>query len=395
MIPRTLALAMLALAVPTAASAQTLGLAPFTGPRAPAIRGSVRDALEARGATVVDAEGGDVDGVVRGAITGRRASPRLALTLVDRSGAERASETARVPAGRRGARAIAAAVAALLEAAGELAPASADAAPPARAREDAAPAREAAPADAAPPPSETPGRRDARPYLHALVGLSLRNRELSVELSTGRLVHAVPLYPEVLGELRVHPLAGAGDPLLAGLRVRARFAYALFFESETPSAQVIGGAAWSAEGDLAWHVPLDEGVVELGPLLGGGFASYGLDDNAFLPTVDYGAFDARAALRIRAIDERLVIRAEAGYRLGIGSGALADAFGTPIGHGVVVEGGLEGMLPFDQNVGLSWMAALEWSHAWLGFEGNAAQELAAGGEERFVRARLGVGIATR
>ncbi len=396
---RTLALALacLALVAPAAAHAQRLGLEPFTGPRGAQVRALVRQALEGRATAVIDVEPGearDVDGVVRGETSGRRASPRLVLTLVDRGGAERARETVRVSAGRRGRRAIDRAVGALLDAAGPLEAAPVETpAPEPPTRE---PATEPAAAADDPAPRASTSGAPAVPWLHLLVGLSLRNRDLSVSLSTGRLVHAIPLYPEVLGELRVRPLAGTGEPLLAGLRARARFAYALFFESETPSAQVIGGAAWSLDGDLAWLAPLDDaGIVELGPVLGGGFTSYGLDDNAFVTTVEYGTFDARAATRIRAMGDTVVIRAEAGYHLAIGSGALAEAFGSPIGHGLAVEGGLEGMIPLDGDVGLSWLAAIEWSHTWLGFEGAAAQELASGGEEQFARGRVAVGISAR
>ncbi|MBX3276133.1 MAG: hypothetical protein KF729_38125, partial [Sandaracinaceae bacterium] len=248
------------------------------------------------------------------------------------------------------------------------------------------------------PAPERAGARASvrRPFLHFLAGLSLRNRDVVLAVADGRLLHSVPLYPEVLGELRVRPLAGGDEPLLAGLEVRARVGYALFFESTTPSGQVIGGAAWSLEGDLGWLAPLDDaGLVELGPRVGGGFTSYGLDDNAFVPTVEYGSFEARAATRIRAMDEQLVIRAEAGYRLALGGGALAQAYGSPTGHGVVLEAGLEGIAPFDDSIGLSWLVALEWSHGWLGLDGPASQELARSGEERFFRGRAGVGLAFR
>ncbi|MCB9596494.1 MAG: hypothetical protein H6719_27470 [Sandaracinaceae bacterium] len=395
-----LALGLLALVAPAFASAQRLGLEPFSGPRNRQVRAAVRDALEARVDAVVDVDAGelgDVDGVVRGETSGRRATPRLALTLVDREGTTRATETVRIPSGRRASRAIASAVASLLESAGDLAPAPAVVEPEPSRREPTPRAEVVERDDPAPPPSTSSSSGSAaRPYLHLLAGISLRNRDLTVSLSSGRLVHTVPLLPEVLAELRVLPLVGAGDPLLTGLQARVRFAYALFFESETPSSQVIGGAAWSLEGDLGWLVPLDDaGIVELGPRLGGGFGSYGLDDNAFVPTVEYGSFEARAATRLHAIDEELVIRAEAGYRLALGSGALAENFGSPIGHGLVVEGGLEGIFPLDENVALSWLAAVEWQHVWLSFEGTGAQELAAGGEERFIRGRFAIGIALR
>ena len=55
-----------------------------------------------------------------------------------------------------------------------------------------------------------PAAAQHRVWLEALAGISLRNRDLTVSLSSGRLVHTVPLLPEVLAELRVLPLVVAG-----------------------------------------------------------------------------------------------------------------------------------------------------------------------------------------
>ncbi|MBX3270777.1 MAG: hypothetical protein KF729_10970, partial [Sandaracinaceae bacterium] len=81
-------------------AAQRVAVEPFEGPGASAAGASVRRALEAR-VTVVDATD-DPDGTVRGTVRGRGARAALALALVDRDGAQRASAEARPVTGARG-----------------------------------------------------------------------------------------------------------------------------------------------------------------------------------------------------------------------------------------------------------------------------------------------------
>ena len=387
----TIVLALLCLAAPAAVSAQRVGLAPFSGPRHRQIRRVVRSALEDRVDTVVDVEADDpvdVDAVVTGQTTGRRARPRLTLVLLDSNGSELAREELRVTANRRGQRAVNRAVGSLLEAAGDLSPAPADDPEPEPAAVDDYEEPEEEAEDSG---EDRPSA--GRPFLHLLVGLSLRNRSLVASTAGARqLGNDLPLYPEFNAEVRVRPLAGSGDPLLAGIRIRGRFAYALFFESQTPSAQVIGGSAWSVEGEAGWLAPIEE-IAELGVSLGGGFSSYGLDDNVFVPTVEYASFEARAVTRIRAIEEELVIRAEAGYRYAAGGGPFTDSYGSVEGHGLVVEGGLEGIFALDSSFGISWLVGVEYQSTWLSFSGMPTMELAESGSESFVRGRLGVGLA--
>jgi len=395
-------LGLLCFAVPSRSSAQEVGLAPFSGPRHRVIRRVVRAALEER-VTVVDLDSedpGGADAVLTGATRGPRSRPRLTLVLLSRDGDELARQVLRVAQNRRGERAIGRAVRSLLDEAGDFAAAetpssSGDEVPPDPYGPADEPSEPSEPAAEPARPRPTSASASANPYLHLLVGLSLRNREFSAQLGGATEVrNVIRLFPELLGEARIRPMVGSGDPLLEGIRLRVRFGYALFFESATPSGQVIGGAAWSLEGDAAWLAQLLDDL-ELGVSVGGGYATYGLDDNAFVPTVNYGSFEARAVTRVRAIGEELVIRAEAGYRYANGSGPTADRYGSIDGHGVVFEGGFEGIYPFDTNVALSWMAAIEWQNAWLSFSGTASDQLANGGSDGFIRARFAVGLALR
>ncbi len=352
----------------------------------------VRRALEQR-AEVLDVEGSTRDAAGRASVVAaaradglvvpslsrrRRRRPELTLVLYGVGGDELARRSLALPR-RRPERAIGAAVAGLLEGF----------------RPRRAPLVEPAPAVAAAPVSapEPSARSDAlhRPYLRFHAGLSIRDRDLEVQADTS-LRHSIPLYPELLVEGEVRPL-GADDPWLYALRLRLRFAYALFFESATRAGQEVGGGAFSFGGDLAWLAPL--GVVELGPVFGGGYEAYELQDNPILPSVGYAHLDARAALRIRALDEQLVLRAEVGYRFSAGSGPLTERLGSLEGSGVVVSGGIAGSVPLDADLGFDWGLDVDWQQSWLGFGGSPPGAPAASGLERFVRGRLTVGLALR
>lgn len=340
------------------------------------VEGSTRDAAER--ASIVAAS--RADGLVVPSLSGARRRPELTLVLYGAAGDELARRSLVLPRGRPG-RALRAAVARLLEG---FRPRRAPLVEPAP-----EPSMPVSPVSAPEPPSGSDAHH--RPYLRFHAGLSIRDRDLEVQADTA-LRHSIPLYPELLVEAEVRPLGG-GDPWLYALRLRLRFAYALFFESATRAGQEVGGGAFSLGGDLAWLAPL--GVVELGPVLGGGYEAYELQDNPILPSVGYAHLDARAALRIRALDEQLVLRAEVGYRFSAGSGPLIERHGSLEGNGAVVSAGIAGTVPLGAELGFGWGLDVDWQQSWLGFGGSPPGTPAASGLERFVRGRLTLGLALR
>lgn len=362
------------------------------------------EALTTRAARAQLARRAGAQLVVLGESRGRRGRTQLTLAFYDATGSERASGTISVRPGRRGRRAISRELARLIDDVGPLeafeASAASEAPAPSSAGHRAAVEAPSARPAVAPRADEslnadaagTDG--PARPWLRVHAGLGLRNRSFTARTSGSReLRHDLPLYPELLLSVSARPLASLGEPLLSGIVVRGRFEHSLLFESETPAAQVVGGAAWGLSGEVGWMAPLEDSI-ELGAFVGGGFSSYGLDDNAFIPTVEYAHLSARAAMSIRILDELLVLGAEGGYQYVIGGGPLAATYGSDLyGHGMVAAGRLGGAIPIASDFALDWGVEVEWQHTWLSFGGTATEAVAASGNEEAVRARLLVGVA--
>ena len=409
---RVLCLLTILLSVPASALAQArprAAVLPLSGRRAGPATRLVRGAIEDH-ADVVDSEEADpgdqggraalaqqlgVDLLVVGSVSGSRRRPRVALTFVDARGEERATETANVPRGGRGRRALRRMMNRAFDAIGPLEPVAPEPEPdpePIYDTEDPAAADDGDNDDG---DSGSSGFSDGqyRPFLRLRVGLSTRNRHLDVAVGAGRdLRHNIDLYPEFLAEAIVRPLAFLGEELLYGVRVRLRFEYALYWESADPMGNVFGGSQWGFSGDAGYLLPIAD-IVELGGTIGGGTTAYQLDANPFVPSVEYAHLELRAVSRIRAYDELLILHADLGYRYARGSGQLPADFGDMDGNGIVFAGGVSGTILLDSSIGLDYAFELEWQRLWFSFGGMPADTLAMGGSEESVRGRFLVGLS--
>lgn len=339
-----------------------------------------------------------VDLVISGSSSGSRRRSRLELTFTDASGQERATESATIPPGGRGRRALRRMMNRAFETIGPIEPV------PAAAPEPVIPDE---PYDDEPveDPDEDSGsngytssvdgfsRGDQyRPWLRLHVGISTRNRTLDLGVPGDPRRHDVVLYPEFLAQAEVRPLAFLRDDVLYGVRVRVRFEYALYWESLDDADNVIGGSQYGFSADAGYLLPIAD-ILELGATLGGGHSAYQLDDNVFVPSVEYSHFELRAITRIRAFGELLILTGELGYRYARGSGGLTDQFGDLDGNGVVFAGGIGGTVLIDPAFGFDYGFELEWQRIWMSFGGMPTDRLAESGSEELVRGRFLVGMS--
>ncbi|MGE0788462.1 MAG: hypothetical protein AB7S26_22495 [Sandaracinaceae bacterium] len=415
------AIACAAFAIPSPSLAQRRPRAavfPMGGRGSPAITRAVRSAVEEH-ADLVEASGDDpgdpseraatavelrADVLVVGHVGGTRRRQRLSLTFIDARGEERDRQSGALPRGGRAVRTIQRMVSRGFDAIGPIAAPEPEPEPAER------PWYDRGEDDLEPEEHEDPSGGSSggdeggllsygdhfRPWLRAHVGIGLRNRHLDVQIGGGRddLRHNIDFFPEFLAEAEVRPLAFLHEDLLYGIRVRARFEYALYWESADPSGNVFGGTQFGFSADAGYLVPL-AGLLELGATLGGGISSYQIDANPFVPSLDYSHFELRAVGRIRAYEDLLILHADLGYRYARGAGALPEMFGDMDGNGVVFSGGASGTILVTDDIGIDYGFELEWQRVWFSFSGMPSDTLAMSGSDELVRGRLLVGMSVQ
>lgn len=327
---------------------------------------------------------------IGGSVSGRGARRSVQLTARSSSGAELAQENARLGRGAAGRRAVTTAVQNLLEAAlGNLAveaslasaePSSTEAEPETETEAETEHAQPSAPQDSLADPA----------ILSVAIGTVIRTRDTEIRLMNGgQQTYGSGAYWEATARVELRPLAHE-QGLARGLFLRLDYAHALGLGSRDTSGAQYETVYFRAYGDVGFLFGLGD-VVELGAAVGFGWDAYKIATNPILPGVEYPFLRPAVRLRVRLLQELVVLDADIGFRSIFsranfnGFGASGDSFGLDAGLGI---GGL-----FD--FGLLWRANFSWSNYWHSFSGTSTLMPGTSGTDGGIQVGLTVGYGRR
>lgn len=364
----------------------------FDGAGADDVQEMVNSVLQADGRIRVVSDSG-ANLVIGGSVSGRATRRTVQLTARSSSGAELAQESARLGRGAAGRRAVQTAIQSLMNAAlGNLA-----------VEESMTPTTQSEPQAETETQAETEeGESDAQrpaptadssgdPAILALsVGAVVRTRGADIRLQNGGgQTYDSGAYVEATGRVELRPLAhdrGLGR----GLFLRLDYAHAVGLGSRDTSGAQYETVFFRAFGDVGFLFGLGD-VIELGAALGFGWDAYKISTNPIMPGVEYPYLRPGIRLRVRLVQELVVLDADFGFRSIFGRanftsfGSAGDSFGLDAGIGI---GGL-----FD--FGLLWRANFAWANYWHSFSGTATLEPASSGQDGGIQVGLTVGYGIR
>lgn len=304
--------------------------------------------------------------VVAGEVTGRERRARTRLVARDTAGRELASRTSGPPFGRPAQTALGAEAVAMVREA-ESALARETAAREAEARDAAREAQ--GPTAPTPDPAERTHPAGAAPLFRALLGVDARTRSAAVTLTDGgtRGYSAGP-FPELMVALELRPLARSGGAA-SGLCFGVEAARSVALSSTLDSARgALSTSSLRVAATAGWLFSLADGAVELGPALGGGLDAFTVDANVVFPSTSYAYLRGGLAARFVLLGDALALGVSAGYRLVLGTGDLATAFGADgSAYGLDARAEASGALA----VGFSYALRLGYERHGLAFTGGA------------------------
>jgi hypothetical protein len=261
---------------------------------------------------------------------------------------------------------------------------------------------EPAPTVDAPPPTDAEADEDddpdavpgAVPFFRALVGADLRTRVAEITTADrGSRGYDGGLYPELMVAVELRPLARVGG-IASGLVVGLEGAHSVGLSSEVIGASgTLSSSSLRAAGHIAWLFATRDAVFAAGPVLGGGYDAFTLEENAIFASSGYAYARAGVAARVAIAGDALSLGVAAGYRLTLGVGDLATAFGGEASAwGFDARAELAGALGF----GLSWSARFGYERYGLSFAGGAgALGEGVDGSDAALRTQLLVGWQLR
>lgn len=232
----------------------------------------------------------------------------------------------------------------------------------------------------------------AVPIFTAAAGIGIRSRDTSVDVAGGmaRTYHASP-FVELYARLELRPL-GSDPGYGRGLFLWGDFGYALGLASRLPDTSRVDATFLRFSVHAGYLVPIDR-FFEIGASIGFGWEHYDLGTNTVLPTIDYPYLRPALRVRVRLVDEWLVLGLDAGYRALFSRDGLGGAFGSG-GDSF----GLDGMLSVSgaTDFGLAWALEGGWAQFFHSFSGMPGT-LASGtrGEDGGYRIYVSVGYAFR
>lgn len=230
------------------------------------------------------------------------------------------------------------------------------------------------------------------PIFTAAIGIGIRSRDTSVDVSGGmaRTYHVSP-FAELYARLELRPL-GSDAGYGRGLFFWGDFGYALGLASRLPDTTRVDATFLRFSLHAGYLVPVDR-FFEIGASVGFGYEHYDLGTNTVLPTIDYPYLRPAVRVRIRLVDEWLVLGLDAGYRALFSRDGLGGAFGAG-GDSF----GLDGMLSVSgaTDFGLAWSVEGGWAQYFHSFSG-APGTLASGthGADGGYRIYVALGYAFR
>jgi hypothetical protein len=379
-------LVLMPVAIVHAQSRVRVSVDDFTGPGAAGARRSVVSALEDDARVEVVGAGGDV--VLAGAVGGRGRRRFVTITARDARGAEIGHRRARVAS----ASAIEQAVAALVDAATQRAPAStpSDTAVATTTTTPSPTETRLAHATAPPPPASSSFGAPV-PLLVLAAGAVLRSRETNVDVAGGmtRTYHASP-FVELYARVEARPL-GADPSYARGLYLWGDIGYAVGLSSQLPDRTQVSTTFLRMSAHAGYLIPLAS-FLEVGASFGVGWERYDLGANVVLPTIDYPYLRPAVRARFRIVDELFVIGVEAGYRALLSREGLSTSFGTNgDSFGYDLAASVSGSLDF----GLFYGVEAGWAQFVHAFGGTAAIAPGTGGTDGGYRVALTLGYALR
>lgn len=366
----------------------------FEGAGADDVQEMVNSVLQEDGRIRV-VSNGDARLVIGGSVSGRATRRSVQFTARSSSGAELAQESARLGRGAAGRRAVATAIQSLMDAAlGNLSVEASmtqttETETQTRTETETATETEAGESEAQQP--GTSGDTSGEPAILALsIGAVVRTRSADIRLQNGGgQTYDSGAYMEATGRVELRPLAhdrGFGR----GLFLRLDYAHAVGLGSRDTSGAQYETVFFRAFGDVGFLFGLGD-VIELGAALGFGWDAYKISTNPIMPGVEYPYLRPGIRLRVRLVQELVVLDADFGFRSIFGRanftsfGSEGDSFGLDAGIGI---GGL-----FD--FGLLWRANFAWANYWHSFSGTATLEPASSGQDGGIQFGLTVGYGIR
>lgn len=215
------------------------------------------------------------------------------------------------------------------------------------------------------------------PMLQALVGLTFRNRNVTIarEGLMGQpavdAAYEIGLFPELTLRVEARPLVASG-PIPGGfvLWFDGGIGFGVRTETEGPESQELDTTVFHVEGGAGYLYPID--VFQVGVNVALGFDAYQLAANDILPTTNYGylrvGLDGRLTILRGAVEPRVFL----GYRIVVGANDdFTDRFGSEstLG-GLDVGAGVGGVM----LGGLTYLLAFEYVRWNLSFSGDPAEE---------------------
>ena len=159
----------------------------------------------------------------------------------------------------------------------------------------------------------------------------------------------------------------------------------------TGAATRVSTTYYHLAASVGYLVPI-EGLIEVGAGIGAGYDAFQLENNGTLPTVEYPYLRPAVRLRVRALDELVVVSIEGGYRALFSRDGLGERFGAGgASFGWDVSGGISGTLDF----GGFYVVEAGYAQYVHSFGGGGSTGVGTSGTDGGYRIALGVGYAIR
>lgn len=176
-----------------------------------------------------------------------------------------------------------------------------------------------------------PSRTRVRPLLfEGRVGPQFQSRDASLAFTDNPdRNYSIGLFSQIYGEAVVRPFAHRFSKPLEGLFVKAAFAHSIGVDSTVgESPDPISTRVWEVQGRLGYAYHFLENRLDIGGYFGFLYDVFNLGSNEVFPSSQYAALNFGLTARYSIVRSYLGLRADLGYRLGLGLGDLGEAYGA-------------------------------------------------------------------
>jgi hypothetical protein len=207
-----------------------------------------------------------------------------------------------------------------------------------------------------------------QPILAAYAVLGARNRSAEVAMKAGglRRVYDAGFFPEIAFRFVSRPY-GISSSALRGLHFDGEAAISLGLGSQDDNKRQFDSMTFRFNIDAGYAFRL--GIVELGAKAGFGYDNFDIDENLVIPSSTYTYIRPGVFGRIDIIDYWLHAHLDAGARIGLGAGEIADIFGKQASvFGFDIGAGVGGAIP---DIGIAYDLRLQYLNYGVSFSGTA------------------------